>query len=177
MAFVKHLHLMLYTKHLHLMLYTKHLHLMLYTKHFHLMLYTNRYVLHKLNVNYEFPVLVFYSERNLEKCKVKNLKFNQYTEILKQNFNIFNFVTFGGFWYHGFPHCVVIIYSLMAPPAIDDVISFLSCANPSHLPLLICNVSSPSSNVALHILIGLQFNYPSSTWGLGRQSLYCRFVR
>jgi len=80
MLYTKHLHLMLYTKHLHLMLYTKHLHLMLYTKHFHLMLYTEhfqlmytkRYVLHKLNVNCEFPVFVFYSERNLEKYKVQN---------------------------------------------------------------------------------------------------------
>ena len=143
-------------KHFHLLLYTKHFHLMLYTKHFHLMLYTNRYVLHKLNVNYEFPVLVFYSERNLEKCKVKNLKFNQYTAILKQNFKIFYFVTFGGFWYHGFPLCVVIIYSLMAPPAFDDVISFLSCANPSHLPSLYA--MCPVRPVMLHCIFLLDCN-------------------
>jgi hypothetical protein len=69
----------------------------------------------------------------------------------------------------------MILYSSIAPPVIDDVVSFSSCIKPVHLPFLIRNDqccpklncgSLPSSNVELNIVIGFHFDQPSGKWGL-----------
>jgi hypothetical protein len=86
-----------------------------YVKYLHLLLRTKLYVLHKLHIDGEFPISIYYSARNVQKCtRLKSLKFNQNTEILKWYFKIISFCDFGEFWHQIFPYYVVVIYSSMS---------------------------------------------------------------
>jgi len=88
---------------------------------------------------------------------LKSLKLNLNTESLKRYFKIFSFgvvrvrVGGGGVWHQTFPHSVLIIYSSMAPPVIDDVDSFWACINPFHLLTLYAMFSVARNSTVDHI--------------------------
>ena len=113
--------------------------------------------------------------------KFKCLKFNQYTEILKQYFKVFSFgfVKWGGFQTpKGSPFCVVILYSAMVHPALITQFPSRYAITPSISTPYTSMFWVPLNFHMVHVLslkfskllIGHEFQLQSGKWGLGRGS-------
>jgi hypothetical protein len=124
-------------------------------KYLLLLQYTKLCALHKLHFNGESPILYNIqrgTERNGRIWKVSNS-----IEILKQCFKIF---AYEDVW-----HCLtpnILTPNILTlcrddllsdgPPVTDEVVSFLSCINPFHLPSLYDHVPCCPNSIMDHVL-------------------------